>query len=188
MSSKWSVSRSFTCPHHFVCSFLQPTATSSRFASGHMLIVSIVTVYTPLAFLRDVPLVSCYIIRTRGSHVCLSVRHALDLDSHQGPLVVRRASCGDWTGAPRVTDGRHVATSCPLNCPISATLSRRSVPVAAPSHVSNHGQSLCCSRKRVKRRRVCLENMKTRGRVTEMHPQPQGRIVAMNFRSVASSL
>ena len=50
-------------------------------------------------------------------HVRLSVRIGIDLDSHRGTLLVRRASCGDWTGPPLVTDGSHVAISCSLELP-----------------------------------------------------------------------
>jgi hypothetical protein len=59
----------------------------------------------------------CAVSCSNALHVCLSVRIVVGLDSHRGTLIVRWASCGDWTGPPSMTDGGHVAISCSSELP-----------------------------------------------------------------------
>ena len=59
----------------------------------------------------------CAMLCSNALRVRLSVRIVVDLDSHRGTLIVRRASCGDWTGPPSMTDGGHVAISCSSELP-----------------------------------------------------------------------
>jgi hypothetical protein len=65
-----------------------------------MLIVDFVIVFT-----------SSVVLCSNVLHVRLSVRIGADLDSQRGTHVVRRASRGDWTGPPWMTDGGHVDIS-----------------------------------------------------------------------------